>query len=129
MLRGINDIVAKKSDADQEWNSRKGPLPGMKYRGGAPPQPPAWSYNREDLRVSDKWEKKVKVWQLQVASYLPRSDAPMAPYVSLKGEAEEEMEHADFSRINHQDGIEHILNTLRSPLQDQGHLPQAQASG
>ena len=31
MLRGINDIVAKKSDADDEdWNSSKGPLPVIK---------------------------------------------------------------------------------------------------
>ena len=32
MLRGINDITAKKSDADKDWNSRKGPLPGIWYR-------------------------------------------------------------------------------------------------
>ncbi|CAE7462327.1 unnamed protein product, partial [Symbiodinium microadriaticum] len=34
-----------------DWNSRKGPERGIKFRGGAPPSPPVWHYNRDDLRA------------------------------------------------------------------------------
>jgi len=37
-------------------------------------------------------------------------------FVSLKGEAEEELENADLKKINAKDGIEFILSTLRSAL-------------
>ena len=46
--------IAKTSDA---WDSRKGPSPGVKYRGGAPPRPPVWHYSREDIRAFDRWER------------------------------------------------------------------------
>ena len=94
MLKNVAGYVGNK-EADREWNSRKGPMPGIKYRGGAPPAPPPWSYNRDDLRAYDKWERKVRVWELQVSSYLPKNEAAMMLYVSLRGEAEEELEHCD----------------------------------
>ncbi|CAK9054043.1 unnamed protein product [Durusdinium trenchii] len=78
--------------------------------------PPSWSYSREDLRAFTKWERKVRVWQVQIKSYLPANEAAMALYVSLRGEAEEELEHADLSLINHKDGIDFILDSLRTPL-------------
>ena len=65
MLKDITDLVAKK-EADREWNSRKCPSPRVNFRGGTPPSPSTWSYSREDPRVFDKWERKVKVLQLQV---------------------------------------------------------------
>ena len=102
--------------SSSHWNSRKGPEPGVKFRGGTPPSPPSWSYSREDLRAFTKWERKVRVWQVQIKSYLPANEAAMALYVSLRGEAEEELEHADLSLINHKDGIDFILDSLRTPL-------------
>ena len=104
------------SSSSSHWNSRKGPEPGVKYRGGTPPSPPSWSYSREDLRAFTKWERKVRVWQVQIKSYLPANEAAMALYVSLRGEAEEELEHADLSLINHKDGIDFILDSLRTPF-------------
>ena len=53
---------------------------------------------------------------MQVASYLPANEAAMNLFVSLKGEAEEELENADLKKINAKDGIEFILSTLLSAL-------------
>ena len=88
----------------------------MKYRGGAPPPPPAWSYSRDDLRAFQKWERKLQVWRVQISSYLPPNEAAMMLYVSLKGEAEEELEYCSLDSINHDKGIDFILESLRKPL-------------
>ena len=40
----------------------------------------------------------------------------MLLYVSLKGEAEEELEWCDIKKINADDGVQYIVNTLRQPL-------------
>ena len=115
MLHDLGDLRLQQKPSS-EWNSRKGPEKGIKFRGGAPPAPPAWHYNKDDLRAYDRWERKVRVWQLQVASYLPDNEAAMALFVSLKGEAEDELETADLKRINSKDGVDFILDTLRSAL-------------
>ena len=115
MLQDLGDLRLQQKPAS-EWNSRKGPEKGIKFRGGAPPAPPAWHYNKDDLRAYDRWERKVRVWQLQVASYLPENEAAMALFVSLKGEAEDELETADLQRINSKDGVDFILDTLRGAL-------------
>ena len=104
------------SSSKSSWNSKKGPEPGVKFRGGTPPSPPVWAYSREDLRAFSKWERKVRVWQVQIRAYLPANEAAMALYVSLRGEAEEELEHADLASINHRDGIDFILDSLRALL-------------
>ena len=108
--------LPKHSSKDSEWNSLKGPRPGVKFRGGTPPSPPVWSYSRDDLRAFQKWERKVRIWELQVASYVPANEASMLLYVSLRGEAEEEMEHCDLESINHKNGVNYIIESLRAPL-------------
>ena len=113
MLHNLGDVrLRQKEPATSERNSRKGPEKGIKFRGGAPPTPPSWHYNRDDLRAYDRWERKVRVWQLHVASYLPANEAAMSLFVSLKGEAEDELETADLAKINHKNGVD----TLRSAL-------------
>ena len=98
MLAGLNDAVGKKKDSD--WTIQKGPSPGIKYRGGTPPSPPVWNYAKDDLRAFQKWQRKVEIWQLQVSSYVPPNEAAMLLYVSLRGEAEEELEWCELSKIN-----------------------------
>eukprot|EP00434_Breviolum_minutum_P014451 symbB.v1.2.012742.t1/scaffold878.1/size155624/13 len=114
MLKGLNSAVNR--DKDKEWSLRKGPSPGITYRGGSPPNPPQWSYHRDDLRAFQKWERKIEVWTIQVSAYLPPNEAAMLLYVSLKGEAEEELEWCDIKKINADDGVQYIVNTLRQPL-------------
>ena len=107
--------VSKSSDAS--WNSRMGPEKGVKYRSGMPPQPPAWRYNREDLRSFVKWERKLSVWQLQIQSYMNRREAALLLFTSLSGEAEEELENCDLAKVNSATGIEYIQEQLRQGLQ------------
>ena len=114
MLAGLNDVVGKKKDGD--WTVQKGPAPGVKYRGGTPPSPPMWNYARDDLRAFQKWQRKVEIWQLQVSSYLPPNEAAMLLYVSLRGEAEEELEWCELSKINQSNGVQYIVDTLKQPL-------------
>ena len=90
MLSNLSNVVdRKKSD---EWTVQKGPAPGVKYRSGAPPAPPSWNYGKDDLRAFQKWTRKLEVWRIQIAAYLPPNEAAMLLYVSLRGEAEEELE-------------------------------------
>lgn len=102
---------------DSEWTVQKGPAPGIKYRSGQPPLPPSWSYGKDDPRAFSKWERKMQVWRIQVASYLPPSEAAMLLYTSLRGEAEEELEWVDLSKVNSPGGIDFIIEALRKPLQ------------
>ena len=94
-----------------------GPEKGVKYRSGMPPQPPAWRYNREDLRSFVKWERKLSVWQLQIQSYMNRREAALLLFTSLSGEAEEELENCDLDKVNSTNGIEYIQEQLRQGLQ------------
>ena len=111
MLKGLQDAVNSKSDKTKNWTIQQGLSPGVKYRGGTPPSPPLWNYGCEDLRAFQKWTRKIEVW-IQVAAYLP----PMLLYVSLQGEAEEELEWCDVSLINNEKGIDYIIETLKQRL-------------
>lgn len=50
----------RKKDETSSWTSTKGPVPGMKWRGGAPPSPPTWNYASSDLRAFSKWERRIE---------------------------------------------------------------------
>lgn len=69
-----------------------GPQRRVKFRGGAPPAPPTWSYQASDIRAYDKFERKVRIWQLQAKHYMTESEIGVALFNSLKGEAEAELE-------------------------------------
>ncbi|CAE7834550.1 RE1 [Symbiodinium sp. CCMP2592] len=88
--------------------TRMGPEKGVKFRGGAPPQPPLWKYESHDLRAFAKWSRKVEIWQVQVAHYMTSKEAALLLYTSLTGEAEAEMEHvkflADYEQISRYPG-------------------------
>ena len=120
-------ITARHRQADR-WPSRrphqaqvsdsaKGPTPGVKYRGGTPPQAPSWHYDRADLRAFGKWKKKVEIWMLQIINHVPRKEASLLLYNSLKGELGEELEDADVNRIYHPNGVEFILQTVQQAVE------------
>ena len=93
-----------------------GPERGVRWRGGAPPQPP-WKYDPQDPRAYSKYAKKVALWRIQVASYMTPREAALLLYTSLSGEAETELEHAPIDSINTDKGIDYILETLRTPME------------
>lgn len=115
MLKGIHQVINK--DKNSDWSIQKGPAPGIKYRGGQPPAPPPWNYAQSDLTAFQKWERKPSIWRIQVASYLPPSDAAMLLYASLRGDLKEELEWADVSKINSDSGIDFIVESLRKPME------------
>ena len=54
----------KRSSADDdadEWDSRRGPEPGVRWRSGQWPVPPSWKYDSNDLRAYSKYCKKVQI--------------------------------------------------------------------
>ena len=62
MLRDLHSMTAKNAE-EKPWSIRKGPAPGLKYRGGTPPAPPQWTYNKGDLQAFQRWERKLIVWR------------------------------------------------------------------
>ncbi len=103
--------------SDQTFDSRKGPAPGVKFRGGTPPAPPQWRGSSQDLRAFARWERRIEVWKLQIKSYMTDSEAALSLFTSLSGEAEAEIEHLDLKKVHHKDGIAYIVGSLREPLQ------------
>ena len=99
------------------WNSRMGPERQVKWRGGTPPTPPVWRYDRDDLRAFAKWTRKVRIWEVQIAPYMPKKEASLLLYNSLTGELEAELEHAPLERINSSEGIEFIISSLQAPME------------
>lgn len=86
----------------------------MKFRGGQPPAAPAWHYDKGDLRA---FRRRVSLWQLQVVNYVPRREAGILLYNSLKGELEEELEDADVSSIYSENGVEFIINAVKKAVE------------
>ena len=105
------------SSATKSWTSAMGPQRGVKFRGGAPPQPPGWKYQPGDVRAFERYERKVMLWQMQIRYYMTRSEAGLMLYSSLTGEAEQQMEFADMNKIFHENGVQYILDQLKSAFQ------------
>ncbi|CAJ1407168.1 unnamed protein product [Effrenium voratum] len=94
-----------------------GPERGIRFRSGAPPVPPKWSYSREDVRSFAKFERKVQLWRMQIRAWMPLSEAAMLLYGSLTGEAEDETENLDLEKVNSPGGLDYIMNSLKDGLQ------------
>ena len=116
LLGALRKLVAKKDD-DAEWSSMSGPQRGVRWRGGAPPAPPVWRYEKDDLRAYTKFVKKVEIWKLQVAPFMSRKEMALSLYNSLQGEAEQELEHTPIEELYVDDGVDKILEALKSPME------------
>lgn len=46
------------TSSSSAWNTLKGPVQGVRFCGGQPPQPPGWHYDRSDLAAFRKWKKR-----------------------------------------------------------------------
>ena len=87
--------------------------PGVKFRGGAVPPAPQWHYEKGDLRAYQKWEKRVRIWMLQVQNYVPVRETGILLFQSLRGELEEELEDAPVDKLFSNDGVDYILGIVR----------------
>ena len=118
LLDALQKLVSsKKTTDDDDWNSAAGPSKGVRWRGGAIPQPPVWRYDRDDLRAYSKFVKKVDIWKLQAAPYLSKKEMALSLYNSLQGEAEQELEHTPIEDIHRDDGVDRILTALKGPME------------
>ena len=118
MLRALKELVQRKDDGSTtSWNSRKGPEKGIRWKTGTMPTVPVWRYDPNDLRSFAKFEKKVRIWQLQMKTYAPPKDQALLLYNGLTGEPEQELEHIDLSEIYHDQGVDRILELLKTPLE------------
>ena len=99
------------------WTSAMGPQKGVKFRGGAPPQPPVWKYQPGDVRAFERYERKVELWRMQIRFYMTRAEAGLMLYSSLTGEAEQQLEYADMSKIFHEDGVQFVVDQLKNAFQ------------
>ena len=116
LLSALRKLVAKK-DEDAEWSALSGPQRGVRWRGGAPPLPPTWRYDKDDLRAYTKFVKKVEIWKLQVAPYMSKKEMALSLYNSLQGEAEQELEHTPIEDLYVDDGVAKILEALKGPME------------
>ena len=116
LLSALKKLVSSK-EADQDWSSRKGPEPGLRWRTGAPPAPPSWKYDANDLRAFAKFKKKVRIWEIQMENYCSKKEQALLLYNALGGEAEQELEHVPVEQIYCNEGIETILNLLQTPME------------
>ena len=116
-MDALCQLVTSKNPTDDDCNSAAGPQRGVLWRGGAPPQPPVWRYDRDDLRAYSKFAKKVDIWKLQVAPYMTPKEMALALYNSLQGEAEQELEHTPISEMHCSDGGDKILAMLKGPME------------
>lgn len=76
-----------------------------------------WKYEANDVRAFPKFEKKVRIWEKQMAPYANKADQALILYGSLSGEAEQELEFLEIESLHTSSGIELILDTLRKPLE------------
>ena len=98
------------------WDERKGPAPGVRWRGGKPPEPPKYEHNPRDLRCFPRWERRIRLWEKRVLMWLPPGEAALFLLETLTGQAELETEHLSLERVAQADGITYLLEELRRPL-------------
>ena len=115
LLRALKQLVQARDGEQDDWSLSKGPSRGVRWKTGAYPTPPVWKYEANDVRSFPKFEKKVRIWEKQMAPYANKADQALILYGSLSGEAEQELEFLEIESLYTPSGIELILDTLRKP--------------
>jgi hypothetical protein len=69
------------------------------------------------LRAYEKFERKVKIWELHVKHFMTDAEAALTLFTSLKGEAEQELEFVEVSTIYRKGGVDTILSYLKQAFQ------------
>ena len=116
LLKALQRLVTSKKQ-DDDWASASGPQKGVRWRGGAPPQPPIWRYEKDDLRAYSKYVKKIEIWKLQVQPFMTKKEMALTLYNSLQGEAEQELEHTPIEDFYVDDGVDKIVSALKGPME------------
>lgn len=107
-LEGAQKKKGQSSSSSDSW---------VKFRGGAPPLPPSWTYALNDIRAYERYERKVRAWQLQARHHMTDKEIGIALFNSLKGKAELEMEFTPLEDIYCKSGVDNILAQLKQSFQ------------
>ena len=127
LLAALRSLVQQRtSNEDDDWNLRKGPERGIRWRTGQNPPPPTWKYDSQDLRAYAKFAKKVKTWQTQMAPFATPADQALLLWGSLFGDAEQELEHLKIEEVHCETGIDTILAKLRTPFEQRAVFQKRQ---
>ena len=110
-------IQTRASGDDDDWNPRKGPERGIRWRTGQQPAAPQWKYDQQDMRAFAKFSKKVRIWEIQMAPYASKADQALLLWGSLTGDAEQELEHLTIDEVHCDTGIDTILRQLQLPIE------------
>ena len=60
--------------------------------------------------------KRVELWHHQVRNYVPKNEAGILLFNSLKGELEEELEDAGISNIYNENGVKFITDAVKKAV-------------
>lgn len=61
--------------------------------------------------------KRVELWHHQVRNYVPKNEAGILLFNSLKGELEEELEDADIPNIYNENGVKFITDAVKKAVE------------
>ncbi|CAK0827160.1 unnamed protein product [Prorocentrum cordatum] len=97
-------------DADDDPLYPRGPAPGVRWRGGAPPAAPTFSGDRRaDPRCWEHWRDAVAAWKFRVKHNLPLAEA------ALQLRDAEIISDPPMTWAT-QGGIERLVEVMRSPF-------------
>ena len=116
--RGAGSSVGSEDNEDPLFP--RGPAPGIKWRGGAPPAAPTFSGDRKaDPRCWEHWRDSVDAWKFRVKHYLPLPEAALLLRDSVTGEALKEIITEPPMTWATDDGIERLVDSMKAPFGEQ----------
>ncbi|CAK0846122.1 unnamed protein product, partial [Prorocentrum cordatum] len=108
-------------DADDDPLYPRGPAPGVRWRGGAPPAAPTFSGGRRAGPCCwGHWRDAVAAWKFRVKRYLPLAEAALQLRDAVAGEALKETISDPPMTWATQDVIERLVEVMRSPCGEEG---------
>ena len=104
-----------------------GPVPGVRWRSGAPPPAPKFSPDESrDPAVYRRWARRVGLWQRRVHKWIPPNEQALMLYEAIEGEASRDLEFVSLDQVDHRDGVQFLLNLIKdgydeNPVLRKGH--------
>eukprot|EP00435_Cladocopium_sp_Y103_P056706 s1320_g19.t1 len=95
------------------WDPRMGPAPGIRWKSGAPPQPPKYTADAKDVGSFDRFCRRVRLWAKRAAGWMTDGEAALLLVESLSGAPERELEFTPLEKIE-KGGVEFVLQQLET---------------
>ena len=103
------------------------PTTNPRFRGGMPPIPPEFEPDRDkDPQAFRRWVDRVRRWELRIVHYVPRGEAALILFDSLKGEAALVVQDVPLASYFTDEGIDVLIELLRPAFDERPLLFKAQ---